>query len=75
MQLLWFAQTNLEKKIGNVDEKIRDTSDLVITTVFNTKFSENRNKNPDHAKYITTQELDNLIVESFTQATLISIIK
>ena len=28
---------NLEKKIEDVDKKISDTSDLVTTTVFNTK--------------------------------------
>ena len=31
---------NLEKKIGDVDKKIPDTSGLVTTTVLNTKISE-----------------------------------
>ena len=38
---------NLEKKIGYSDKKIRDVSELVTTTVFNTKIKEGDNKIPD----------------------------
>ena len=38
---------NLEKEIGDVDKKITDLSDLVTTTVLNTKISKNENKIPD----------------------------
>ena len=45
-------------------------------TVFNTKISEVENKNPDHAKYITTQEFSELTRKNFaarlTQADLVS---
>ena len=35
---------NLEKKIGDADQKIPDTSGLVTTTVLNTKVNEVENK-------------------------------
>ena len=56
---------NLNKKIGDVDEKIPNTSDSVTTTVLNTKVSEVKNKNPDNSKHITTQEINKLTAESF----------
>ena len=48
----------------------------MTTTVLNTKISEVKNKIPDHAKYITTQEFNKLAAEHFaarlTQANLVS---
>ena len=62
-------------KISEVENKIPNTSSLVSTTVFNT-FSEVENKTLDHAKYITTQELNKLTAENFAarlkQANLVS---
>ena len=37
----------------------------MTTTVLNTKISEVENKIPDHAKYITTQEINKLTAENF----------
>ena len=37
----------------------------MITTVLNTKISENKNKIPNHDKYITTLEFGKLIAKSF----------
>ena len=34
-------------------------------TVLDTKISEVENKNPNHAKYITAQEVNKLIEETF----------
>ena len=56
----------LNTKIGEVENKIPDTSSLVTTTVLNTKFSEVENKPPDHVKYITTSEFTKLTAEIFT---------
>ena len=55
-------EQNLGKKLEMLIKKIPDTSGLVTTTVLN---SEVENKIPHHAKYITTQEFNNLIVENF----------
>ena len=56
---------NLEKKIGNIDKKTPDTSGLVTTTVLNTKINGVKNKIPDHAKYITTHEVNKLTTKHF----------
>ena len=40
-------EENLEKKLKMLIKKIPDTSDLVTTTVFNTKIGEVENKTPD----------------------------
>ena len=37
----------------------------MTTTVLNTKIGEAQKKNPDHAKYITTQEVNSLTAEHF----------
>ena len=58
--------TVLNTKIGEVENKISNTSSLVTTTALNTKISEVENKIPDHAKYITTQEFNKLTTENFT---------
>ena len=59
----------LDLKILIVDNEVlkytRFKSDLVITTVLNTKISEVENKIPDNFKYITTQECNKLTAESF----------
>ena len=47
-------------------KKRPDTSGLVTTTVLNTKISEVENKIPNHDKYITTPEFNNLTPENFT---------
>ena len=48
----------------------------MTTNVFNTKISEVENKIPDHAKHITTQDVNKLMTENFAatlkQATLVS---
>ena len=43
---------NLEKKIGDVDKEIPDTSGLVTTTVLNIKISEIENKIPDTSNLV-----------------------
>ena len=62
--LFHINQYNKDKQNGDGDKKMPDTSGLVTTTVLNAKFSEVQNKIPDHAKYITTQEFNNLIAEN-----------
>ena len=49
---------NLEKTIGDVDEKIPDVSGLVITTVLNAKIGEVENKIPDTGGLMTITVLD-----------------
>ena len=49
---------NLEKTVGDVDEKIPDVSGLVITTVLNAKIGEVENKLPDTGGLMTTTVLD-----------------
>ena len=44
----------MEKKIGDVDKKIPDTSGLVITTVLKTKISEIEIEIPDTSSLMTT---------------------
>ena len=44
----------MEKKIGDVDKKIPDTSGLVISTVLNTKISEIEIEIPDTSGLMTT---------------------
>ena len=46
---------NLEKNIGDIDQKIPDTGGLVTTTVLNTKISEFKYKILDHATHISKQ--------------------
>ena len=58
--------TDLNAKIGEVENKIPNTSSLLTTTVSDTKISDAENKIPDHAKHITTPEFDKLTVENFT---------
>ena len=45
------TKTGLNKKISEVENKIKDTSSLVTTIILNTKISEVEKKIPDHAKY------------------------
>ena len=59
------ATTVLNTKISQVENKIPNTSNLVITTVLSTKFSEVENKILDHTKYITNPEFNKLIAENF----------
>ena len=49
---------NLEKTIGDVDEKMPDVSGLVITTVLNAKIGEVENKIPDTGGLMTITVLD-----------------
>ena len=51
-------------EISEVENKIPGTSDLVTTTVMNTKLSENENEIPDNSKYI--QEINVWTAENFT---------
>ena len=48
---------NLEKKIGNVDKKILDTSSLVTTNDLNKKICEIENKIPNTSNFVTTNVL------------------
>ena len=52
-------------KISEVENKIPDTSSLVITAIPNTKISEAKNKIPHHAKYITTEKFNKSTSEDF----------
>ena len=65
----------MSKKISEADNKILDTSSLVITTVDSTKIIDLENKIFDHAKYITTYEYKKLragnIVARLKQANLV----
>ena len=60
------CKLNLEKKIGDVNNKIPDASGLVTIPVLNTKINEVENKIPNHDKYITTPEFNKLPAENFT---------
>ena len=51
----------MEKKVGDVENKIPDISGLVTTTVLNTKTGEVENKIPDTSGLVTT---NNLLQES-----------
>ena len=53
----------LNTKISELENKAPNTDSLVITTVLNTKNSEVENKIRDQAKYITTQELNILMIK------------
>ena len=55
------GKQNLEKQIGDIDKKIADTSDLVTTTVLNTKICEAENKIPDTINLATTNVLNTKI--------------
>ena len=61
--------------MSEADNKILDTSSLVITTVDSTKIIDLENKIFDHAKYITTHEYKKLragnIVARLKQANLV----
>ena len=61
------AATVLNAIIGDVENKIPNTSDSVTTTVLNTKISEVeiRQKTPDNSKYTTTQEFNKLTTKNF----------
>ena len=70
MQLLQLTLINasqikkkLEKKIGDFNNKIYDTSGLVITTVLNTNISEVENKILDTSSLLTTTVVNTKIGE------------
>ena len=52
--------------MSEVESKIPNTSNLVTTTVLDTKVSEVENKISNHDKYITTLEFNKLTQENFT---------
>ena len=52
---------NSEKKIGNVDKKIPDTSRLLTTTVLNTKINEVENKISNTSNLVTSTVLNTKI--------------
>ena len=56
----------MKTKIGEVENKIPNTSALVTTTVLYTKISEFEKKIPNCDKYITTPEFNKLTAENFT---------
>ena len=53
----------LEKKIGDIDKRIPDTSGLVTATVLNTKISEVENKILNTSSLVTTTVLNTKISE------------
>ena len=57
--------TVFNAKVSEVENKILDTSTLVIATVLDMKIGEVEKKIPGHAKYITTQEFNKLTAENF----------
>ena len=67
--------TVLNTNISEVENKMPDTSSLVITPVLKTKISEVENKTLDHAKYITALEFNKSTAENcaarLTQANLV----
>ena len=52
--------------MSEVESKIPNISNLVTTTVLDTKVSEVENKISNHDKYITTLEFNKLTQENFT---------
>ena len=50
--------TVLNTKISKIDNKIPDTSSLVITTALNTKIGQGLNKISDQDKYSATPEFN-----------------
>ena len=59
------ANTVLNTKISEVENKIRETSSLVTSPVLNTKVSDVENKFFDHAKYTTAHEFNKLTADNF----------
>ena len=59
------AATVLNAIIGDVENKIPNTSDSVTTTALNTKISEVEYKTPDNSKCTTTQEFNKLTTKNF----------
>ena len=57
--------TVLNTKFTEYENEILDTSTIETTTVLHAKFTEVENNIGDHAKNITTQEFNELTVESF----------
>ena len=70
----------IQKKFGDLHKKntkskwfsefkneAQDTSSLVTNTLLNTKIVEVDNKTPDHAKYITVPEFNELTAENFKE--------
>ena len=62
------------KKVGEVEKKIRHWKiqknkprGLATTTILNTKIGKVGNKNPDHAKYITSPEYTKFVAKIFNQ--------
>ena len=59
------TSTVLNTEIIEVENKILDTSRLVITSILNAKIGEVESKIRDYVKYITTQEFNKLTTENF----------
>ena len=51
---------NLKKKIGNFENKISDTRNLVTRTVLNKKIIEVKNELRNHSEYVTTLQFNKL---------------
>ena len=58
------AATVLNRRSSEFEKKMMDISSLVTTNALNTKINKAENKIPDHAKYITTQEFNQLTANS-----------
>ena len=58
--------TILNAEIGEVGNKIPDTSSLVTKIVLNVKINEVKNKIPNNDKHIAIPEFNKLTAENFT---------
>ena len=54
---------NLKKKIGNFENKISDTRNLVTRTVLNKKIIEVKNELRNHSEYVTTLQFNKLTAQ------------
>ena len=57
--------TVLNRKTSEIKNKILDTSSLVSATGLNTKIGEVKNNIPNHMKYNSTEEFNQLTAEIF----------
>ena len=69
------GKQNLEKIIGNVNEKIPYTSGLVTTTVLNTKTSEVENKITSAGGLVKKKQIMTLIQKTGENISLLLIVK
>ena len=56
---------NLKNKIGNFENKISDTRNLVTRTVLNKKIIEVKNELRNHSEYVTTLQFNKLTAQGY----------